>query len=137
MSDFEQALRGNKLSVTPHRIAVLHEISQNPHCSAAELIEKVSSRIGKISKQAIYDILETFVEKGLTRRIQPSGSVALFEARVGDNHHHLICRKCRTCLDVDCAAGKTPCLQACDDHGFAIDEAEVIYWGICPQCKNS
>ena len=137
MRDVEDMIRKVNLSVTAQRLAVMKVVDENPHCTADFLITAVGERIGKISKQAIYDILHMFTEKDLIRRIQPSHSPALFETRVGDNHHHLICRQCMKTYDVDCAVGHAPCLTPSDDHGFEIDEAEVIYWGICPECKKS
>jgi len=135
MISYEERLRAAKLSVTAQRIAVMKEISAHPHCTADDLLQRVTEKIGSISKQAVYDIIHLLTEKELIRRIQPSGCSALYEDRVGDNHHHLICRNCRKTCDVDCATGKKPCLHASDDHGFIIDEAEVIYWGICPDCQ--
>lgn len=127
-------LRQNGLQVTAQRVAVLNAVSANPHATADTVISGVRSTIGTISKQAVYDALSVLSEKGLIRRIQPAGSPALYENRVGDNHHHVICRNCGHTADVDCAVGETPCLSAADDCGFEIDEAEVIYWGICPEC---
>ena len=135
MTSHEQRLRDSKVSVTAQRVAVMKEIAAHPHCTADDLLKRVSLSIGSISKQAVYDIIHLLTEKQLIRKIQPSGSPALFEDRVGDNHHHVICRKCLKARDVDCATGKKPCLHASDDHGFIIDEAEVIYWGICPDCQ--
>ena len=127
-------LRENGLQVTAQRVAALNAVSQNPHATADTIILAVRSAIGTVSRQAVYDALGTLSEKGLIRRIQPAGSPALYEDRVGDNHHHVICRTCGKTADVDCAVGKTPCLTAADNSGFEIDEAEVIYWGICPEC---
>ena len=131
----EQRLRDAKLSVTAQRLAVMKAISANPHCKADQILQEVSKSIGSISKQAVYDIINSLTEKNLIRRIQPSGLPALFENRVGDNHHHLICRSCLKTLDVDCAVGKAPCLTPIKDYGFKIDEAEVTYWGLCPDCQ--
>lgn len=131
---FEQQLRSSGLQVTAQRLAVMHAVTATPHATADELIESVRGTIGSISKQAVYDTLGTFTDKRLVRRIQPSGSPARFEDRVGDNHHHLVCRGCSLIFDIDCAVGSTPCLEADDDHGFEIDEAEVVYWGRCPDC---
>lgn len=111
-------------------------VSRRPHASATELTEDVRAEIGTISRQAVYDTLGAFVEAGMIRLIQPTGSVARYEDRVGDNHHHLICRSCGVMFDIDCAVGTTPCLTADDDHGFEIDEAEVVYWGRCPSCRT-
>ncbi len=132
----EHQLRDRGLQVTAQRLAVMEAVSAHPHATAEELTEDVRSRIGSISKQAVYDTLGVFVENNLIRRIQPSGSVARYEDRVGDNHHHLVCRGCGIVFDVDCAVGDTPCLIADDDHGFEIDEAEVVYWGRCPTCRT-
>lgn len=129
-------LRENGIQVTAQRVAVLKAVSANPHSTADVVSAVVRDQIGAISKQAVYDALGTLSEKGLIRRIQPAGSSALYEDRVDDNHHHLICRQCGITIDIDCAVGKTPCLHAADDHGFEIDEAEVIYWGYCPKCQK-
>lgn len=128
-------LREHGLHVTAQRLAVLRAASTHPHSTADEVTEVVRDEIGSISRQAVYDSLGLLVDKGLLRRIQPAGSSARFEHRVGDNHHHLICRGCGTIVDVDCAVGERPCLTAADDVGFVIDEAEVIYWGHCPDCR--
>ena len=127
-------LRENGVQVTAQRLAVLQAVSRNPHCRADDVAEDVRAEIGAISRQAVYDALGMLVEKGLIRRIQPAGSSALYEDRVSDNHHHVICRNCGKTEDVDCAVGDTPCLTAADDSGYQIDEAEVIYWGLCPKC---
>ena len=139
MSHHATLLRSHGLSVTPQRLALLQTISEYPHITADQATEVVSKSLGTISRQSVYNTLNTLVEKGLARRIQPVDSPALFEDRVGDNHHHLICRSCGDVTDVDCAVGLRPCLQASDDNGFIIDEAEVTYWGLCPKCqpKNS
>lgn len=129
-------LREHGLQVTAQRIAVLEAVSERPHCTADDVAEDVRAEIGTISKQAVYDALGILVETGLIRRIQPAGSSALYEDRVGDNHHHVICRNCGMAADVDCATGDTPCLSAADNSGFEIDEAEVIFWGTCPQCQK-
>ena len=113
---------------------MLRAVSNRPHATADALAEDVRAQIGAISRQAVYNALGMLAEKGLIRRIQPAGSAALYEDRVGDNHHHLICRTCGTTADVDCAVGNAPCLSASDNSGFHIDEAEVIYWGTCPEC---
>ena len=131
----EQKLRSHGVQVTAQRIAVLDAVAARPHATTEELTEDVRSSIGSISRQAVYDTLGVFVEKSLVRRIQPTGSVARYEDRVGDNHHHLVCRECSIMFDIDCAVGTTPCLTANDDHGFEIDEAEVVYWGRCPSCR--
>jgi len=130
-------LREFGVHVTAQRLAVLKAVSAHPHVTADGAAEIAKSEIGTISRQSVYDTLNVLVEKGLLRRIQPVGSPALYEDRVGDNHHHLICRSCARVVDVDCAVGYTPCLTAADDMGFEIDEAEVAYWGRCPDCASS
>jgi Fur family ferric uptake transcriptional regulator len=132
--DPESILRQNGLPVTAQRLAVLRAVVQRPHATADLLAEAVRGEIGSISRQAVYNVLGTLVDHGILRRIQPAGSPALYEDRVGDNHHHLICRTCGKTADVCCATGQAPCLTAVDDLGFEIDEAEVIYWGTCPDC---
>ncbi len=132
--DSAELLRQNGIPVTAQRLAVLGAVSSVPHGTADSIAEAVRAKIGAISKQAVYDALGMLVRKGLIRRIQPSGSPALYEDRVGDNHHHAICRTCGKTVDVDCAVGKAPCLTAAGDSGFHIDEAEVIYWGACAEC---
>jgi Fur family transcriptional regulator, stress-responsive regulator len=127
-------LRQHGLQVTAQRLAVLRAVSVRPHGTADDIDKVVRGEIGSISRQAVYDALGTLTEKGLLRRIQPAGSPARYEDRVGDNHHHLICRTCSRMVDVDCAVDYTPCLTAADDSGYEIDEAEVIYWGRCPEC---
>jgi Fur family ferric uptake transcriptional regulator len=123
--------------VTRPRIAVLHAVHDHAHADTESIIGAVRRDLGEVSHQAVYDVLRALTTAGLVRRMQPSGSVARYEARVGDNHHHLICRSCGVITDVDCAVGTTPCLTAAHDHGFSIDEAEVIYWGTCPDCSTS
>jgi Fur family transcriptional regulator, stress-responsive regulator len=130
-------LRRHGLQVTAQRLAVLRAVSARPHGTADDVAEAVRAEIGAISRQAVYDALGVLVDKGLLRRIQPAGSSARYEHRVGDNHHHLICRTCGRIVDVDCAVGSAPCLDAADDHGFQIDEAEVVYWGRCPTCQEA
>lgn len=137
MADFETSLREAGLRVTRPRVAVLEAVRDNPHADSATLAETVHDALPSVSRQAIFDCLNTFTETGLVRRIRPSGSPARYELRRGDNHHHLVCRSCGTVVDVECAVGAAPCLEASDDHGFAIDEAEVIYWGFCPDCIES
>ena len=127
-------LRGHGVQVTAQRLAVLRAVRERPHSTADDVERVVRAEIGVISLQTVYDTLGTLTEKGLLRRIQPAGSPARYENRVGDNHHHLICRACGRMVDVDCAVGETPCLTAADDSGYEIDEAEVIYWGRCPEC---
>jgi Fe2+ or Zn2+ uptake regulation protein len=135
MSDPAHLLREHGVPVTAQRLAVLRAVSARPHGTADAIAEDVRASIGAISKQAVYDALAMLSRKGLIRRIQPAGSpAALYEDRVGDNHHHLICRGCGKTVDVDCAVGQAPCLTAAGDSGFQIDEAEVIYWGRCPDC---
>ena len=127
-------LRRHGLQVTAQRLAVLGAVSDGPHTTADDIYKVVGVEIGAISRQAVYDALAALTDKGLLRRIQPAGSPARYENRVGDNHHHLICRTCSRMVDVDCAVGDTPCLTAADDSGYEIDEAEVSYWGRCPEC---
>lgn len=138
MSDgVEQLLRRHGVQVTAQRLAVMRAVSARPHATADALSDDVRAVIGSISKQAVYDALGVLVDKKIIRRIQPAGSAARYEDRVGDNHHHLICRGCGSTFDIDCAVGAVPCLTAGDDHGFEIDEAEVIYWGRCPPCRKA
>lgn len=137
MSDPTQHLRDHGVQVTAQRLAVLRAVAARPHGTADAIAEDVRAEIGAISRQGVYDALGILSEKGLIRRIQPAGSPARYEDRVGDNHHHLICRVCGTVEDVDCAIGETPCLHAADDSGYVIDEAEVIFWGICPECRDA
>jgi len=135
--DYEQLLRGVDLRVTRPRLAALAAVHDNPHADTGSLIEAVRDDLGEVSPQAVYDVLRALTDSGLVRRIEPAGSVARYESRVGDNHHHVICRSCGTIADVDCAVGHTPCLTASESHGFTIDEAEVIYWGRCPDCADA
>jgi Fur family transcriptional regulator, stress-responsive regulator len=134
---YQDLLRGAQLRVTRPRLAVLTAVYANPHADTDSIIGAVRADIGDVSHQAIYDVLRALTAAGLVRRIQPAGSVARYESRVGDNHHHVVCRTCGVIADADCAVGSTPCLTASDDHGFAIDEAEVIYWGRCPDCSTT
>ena len=127
-------LREHGVQVTAQRLAVVRAVAGHPHGTADDIAEVVRSEIGAISRQAVYDALGILTDRGLIRRIQPAGSPARFEDRVGDNHHHLICRTCGRMVDVDCAVGATPCLTAAADSGYEIDEAEVVYWGRCPGC---
>ena len=129
-------LRSHGIPVTAQRIAVIKTVSRKPHATADEVAEGVKEEIGAISRQAVYNVLTLLSEKGLLRRIQPAGSPARYEDRVGDNHHHVVCRVCGHAENVDCAVGYTPCLTAAQDHGYEIDEAEVIYWGYCPKCRK-
>src|SRR6266516_7996128 len=131
-SDFERMLRGAALLVTGPRVAVLRALHDHPHADTDSVISVVREDLGVVSHQAVYDVLRALTVAGLVRRIQPAGSVARYESRTGDNHHHVVCRTCGAIADADCAVGTTPCLTASDDHGYAIDEAEVIYWGLCP-----
>lgn len=133
-ADFEGVLRGAALRVTAPRLAVLRAVHEHPHSETDSIISWVRQSLGAVSHQAVYDVLRALTTAGLLRRIQPIGSVARYETRVGDNHHHVVCRGCGAIADVDCARGAAPCLTAAGDHGYLIDEAEVIYWGICPQC---
>jgi Fur family ferric uptake transcriptional regulator len=135
--DYEQMLRGADLRVTRPRLAVLTAVYDHPHADTQSLIEAVRGELGEVSPQAVYDVLRALTDVDLVRRIEPAGSVARYESRVGDNHHHIICRGCGAIADVDCAVGETPCLTASDAHGFTIDEAEVIYWGRCPECAGA
>jgi Fur family ferric uptake transcriptional regulator len=135
--DYEQMLRGAELRVTRPRVAVLTAVFDHPHADTASLIEAVRGDLGDVSPQAVYDVLRALTDADLLRRIEPAGSVARYESRVADNHHHLICRGCGAIADVDCAVGDTPCLTASETHGFTIDEAEVIYWGTCPDCATA
>jgi Fur family transcriptional regulator, stress-responsive regulator len=133
-ADPADLLRHHGIQVTAQRLAVLRAVAGQPHITADGVAEVVRAEIGAISRQSVYDALGVLVGKGLLRRIQPVGSPARFEDRVGDNHHHLICRICGRLVDVDCAVGAAPCLTAADDNGYEIDEAEVAYWGRCPEC---
>lgn len=137
MPDFETTLRDAGLRVTRQRVAVLESVRDHPHADSALLAETVHEALPTVSRQAIFDCLNTFTETGIVRRIRPSGSPARYELRRNDNHHHLVCRSCGTVVDVECAIGAAPCLEASDDQGFTIEEAEVIYWGLCPDCQIS
>ena len=138
-SDFERRLRGAALRVTRPRVAVLSAVHDHPHADTDSIIGFVRAALGEVSHQAVYDVLRALTTAGLVRRIQPSGSVARYESRVGDNHHHVVCRSCGIIADVDCAVGEAPCLTpmvgAGAVDGFVLDEAEVIYWGLCPDCS--
>jgi Fur family ferric uptake transcriptional regulator len=136
LTDGKSTLRAANLRVTQPRLAVLAEVVENPHADVDQLARGARVRLGKVSTQAVYDVLHSLVSAGLVRRIEPAGSPARFEARVGDNHHHVVCRKCGAVADVDCATGHAPCLTASNDAGFVIDEAEVTYWGLCPSCRS-
>jgi Fur family transcriptional regulator, stress-responsive regulator len=130
-------LRGAGLRVTAARVALLDTVRAGDHLGVEAIAAGVRDRVGHISLQAVYEALHALTTAGLVRRIEPPGSPARFEGRVGDNHHHLVCRSCGSVADVDCAVGHAPCLTAADDRGFAVDEAEVIYWGLCPSCSHS
>jgi Fur family ferric uptake transcriptional regulator len=133
----EDQLRAAGMRVTRPRMAVLDVVRRHPHADTESIIAAVRTDLGEVSHQAVYDVLRALHEAGLIRRIQPSGSHSRYEARVGDNHHHVVCRSCGAIADVDCATGEAPCLTASNDHGFRIDEAEVIYWGVCPDCSKA
>jgi Fur family ferric uptake transcriptional regulator len=135
--ELEDILRGASLRVTRPRVAALGAVYDHPHADTHAIIGHVRDELGEVSQQAVYDVLQALTDAGLVRRIQPLGSVARYESRVADNHHHLVCRSCGVIADVDCAVGRAPCLDASDHHGFVIDEAEVIYWGLCPACSPS
>ena len=136
-ADFELMLREADLRVTRPRLAVLAAVHEHPHADTDSILSAVRVALPEVSHQAVYDGLNALTAAGLVRRIQPRGTVARYESRVGDNHHHVVCRACGAIADVDCAVGHTPCLSASDDHGFRIDEAEVIYWGICSDCSTA
>jgi len=135
--ELEDLLRGASLRVTRPRIAVLSAVHALPHADTNDIIDSVRAELGGVSNQAVYDGLRVLSDAGLVRRIQPPGSVARYESRVGDNHHHVVCRACGLMADVDCAVGAAPCITPIEDHGFVIDEAEVIHWGLCPDCSAS
>src|SRR5882724_13087879 len=132
-----EELRGAGLRVTAARVALLETVRQGDHLGVEAIASRVRDRIGHVSLQAVYEALHALTSAGLIRRIEPAGSPARFEGRIADNHHHLVCRSCGVVADVDCAVGEVPCLTAADDHGFTIDEAEVIYWGLCPDCSTA
>jgi len=136
-AELERMLRGASLRVTRPRIAVLAAVYEHPHADTHSIIGLAREDLPEVSQQTVYDVLGALTDTGLVRRIQPPGSVARYEARVGDNHHHAVCRSCGAISDVDCAVGSAPCLTASDDHGYALDEAEVIYWGLCPGCSTA
>ena len=135
LSDPKVSLRQHGLQVTAQRLAVLRAVSASPHITANGVAEAVRDEIGAISRQSVYDTLAVLTDNGIIRRIQPAGSPTRYEGRVGDNHHHLVCRRCDRLVDVDCATGEAPCLTPADGHDFALDEAEVLYWGLCPDCQ--
>ncbi len=130
-------VRSAGLRVTASRIAVVKALSRQPHADADSVIRSVTAELGSVSPQGIYNVLTTFVEAGLVRRIEPAGSSALYELRVADNHHHVVCRRCGAVQDVDCAVGRRPCLTPSETHGYLLDEAEVTFWGICPACQST
>ena len=140
MSDYAEQLRMAEMRVTRPRVAVLEAVHANPHADTDTIFGAVRAGLPEVSRQAVYDVLHALTDAGLVRRIQPSGSVARYESRVGDNHHHVVCRTCGVIADVDCAVGDPPCLTPSDDDanldGFVLDEAEVIYWGLCPDCST-
>jgi Fur family transcriptional regulator, stress-responsive regulator len=135
--DFAAQLRSGSLRVTRPRLAVLAALHEHPHVDTDAVIDMVRADLGAVSHQAVYDVLRALTDVGLVRRIQPAGATARYEARIDDNHHHVVCRSCGAIADVDCAAGHAPCLTASDDHGFVVDEAEVVYWGTCPDCATA
>jgi len=132
-----QILRDASLRVTPPRVAVLSAVHRNPHADTDTVLRDARAQLEQVSHQAVYDVLRALTAAGLVRRIEPAGSVPRYEARVGDNHHHVVCRTCGAIEDVDCAVDTTPCLTASDSHGYRIDEAEVVYWGVCPSCAET
>ena len=132
-----EELRGAGLRVTAARVALLETVREGDHLDAEAIAARVRDRIGHVSLQAVYEALHALTAAGLIRRLEPAESPVRFEGRVGDNHHHIVCRSCGVVADVDCAVGETPCLTASDDHGYSIDEAEVIYWGLCPDCATA
>jgi len=131
----ENLLKAHQLSVTSARLAILEAIELHPHADAETIWEHARGKIGSVSKQAVYDNLHALTERGILRMIQPMGHTARYEGRVADNHHHLVCRACGATFDVDCQQSKRPCMEPTETHGFQIDEAEVIYWGLCPNCQ--
>jgi Fur family transcriptional regulator, stress-responsive regulator len=137
ISELERMLRGASLRVTRPRVAVLAAVYEHPHADTHSIIARVREDLGEVSPQAVYDVLRAFTDVGLVRRIVPPGSVARYESRVGDNHHHIVCRSCGAIADVDCAIGSAPCMTPAENHGYAIDETEVVYWGVCPGCSTA
>ncbi|TXL60884.1 Fur family transcriptional regulator [Aeromicrobium terrae] len=136
-AQLEGTLRGVGLRVTRPRVAVLDAVHDHPHADTDSIIQAARRDLPDVSHQAVYDVLRALTDAGLVRRIQPAGSVARYEARVGDNHHHVVCRSCGSIADVDCAVGEAPCLHGDADHGFSIDEAEIVFWGLCPSCSTT
>lgn len=135
-TDHEEALRSRGLRVTATRLAVLGAVADHPHATVETILGDVRARLGTASTQAVYDVLAALTQAELLHRIEPAGHPARYEQRVGDNHHHLVCRTCGTVTDVDCSVGHAPCLRPTDDHGFTVEEAEVIYWGLCASCQQ-
>ena len=135
-AEHEEALRSRGLRVTAIRLAVLGAVADHPHATTDTILGDVRNRLGSASTQAVYDVLAALTQAGLLNRFEPAGHPARYERRVGDNHHHLVCRSCGEVTDVDCAVGHAPCLLPANDHGFVVEEAEVIYWGLCPQCRS-
>ncbi|MEU1998735.1 Fur family transcriptional regulator [Nocardia gamkensis] len=135
-ADPREWLRAAGLRVTAPRIAVLDAVAARPHSDADTVAATVRDALGSVSTQAVYDVLHACVRAGILRRIEPAGSTARYETRIGDNHHHLVCRSCGAVADVDCAVGEAPCLDPSDAHGFVVDEAEVVFWGLCPTCRS-
>jgi Fur family transcriptional regulator, stress-responsive regulator len=136
VSELERLLRDASLRVTQPRLAVLSAVYAHPHADTQSLLGAVRGELSDVSQAAVYEVLNALTEAGLVRRIQPPGTVARYESRTGDNHHHVVCRSCGVIADVDCAVGEAPCLTPSDDHGFVIDEAEVVYWGLCSNCQS-
>jgi Fe2+ or Zn2+ uptake regulation protein len=130
-------LRGSGLRITATRLAVIRALQRRPHADAEALIAEVRGELGSVSPQTVYGVLNSLVQAGIARRIEPAGSPALHELRVGDNHHHVVCRSCQTTVDIDCAVGRRPCLTPSETHGFVLDEAEVTFWGTCPACQRA
>jgi Fe2+ or Zn2+ uptake regulation protein len=136
--EVEIRLRDSSLRVTEQRLAVIEAVEyEGKHQDAEFIVRAARKRLPSLSRQAVFDNLNTLTSKGILRRIEPSGRSALYETRVGDNHHHLVCRNCMSTVDIDCSVGSSPCLQPLNDHGYVIDEAEVVYWGVCPSCQSS
>lgn len=134
----KELLQKSNLRLTAPRLAVLETLEmEGKHQDAEFIVAAARRRLGELSRQAVYDNLNALVAAGIVRRIEPAGRPALYETRVGDNHHHLICRRCHATVDIDCAVGPSPCLHPSEDHGFVIDEAEVVYWGVCPSCQQN
>ncbi len=136
-ADLGQLIRSAGLRVTATRLAVLRALARRPHADAERVIDDVRAQLGAVAPQTVYSVLSAFVEAGIVRRIEPAGSAALHELRVGDNHHHVVCRRCGATADIDCAVGARPCLTPSETHGYVLDEAEVTFWGICPTCQQA